>query len=133
MADRSADWSRQAESDLEHAQVSVREGDYEWSCFAAQQAAEKALKALYYALHGDPWGHSVLALLQGLPEAVGARLPRDLSDSARALDKHYIQTRYPNGFDAGAPMDYYTERDARDSIAHAKSILEFCRTEIRQS
>ncbi len=132
MADRSADWFRQAESDLEHAEISVREGDCEWSCFAAQQAAEKALKALYYALHGDPWGHSVLALLQGLPEEVGARLPRDLSDSARALDKHYIQTRYPNGFDAGAPMDYYTERDARESIAHAKSILDFCRTEIRQ-
>jgi HEPN domain-containing protein len=124
------DWFRQAEADLEHAEASAKEADYEWSCFAAQQAAEKAVKALYYTLHGDPWGHSLLALIRALPTAVAARLPEELPDSAKALDKHYIQTRYPNGFDAGAPMDYYTERDAKESIAHAKSILEFCRAEI---
>ena len=132
MANRSMDWFRQAKADLEHAETSAREGDYEWSCFAAQQAAEKAMKALYYSLHGDPWGHSLLALIRGLPEAVAARLPEELSDSAKSLDKHYLQTRYPNGFDAGAPTDYYTERDAKESIAHAKSILEFCRAEICQ-
>ncbi len=132
MANRSADWFRQAEADLEHAEASMKEGDFEWSCFAAQQSAEKAVKALYYALHGDPWGHSLLVLIQSLPETVAARLSGELLDSARALDKHYIQTRYPNGFDAGAPMDYYTERDARESVAHAKSILAFCRAEIRR-
>lgn len=132
MANRDMDWLRQSEADLEHAEASVREGDYEWSCFAAQQAAEKALKALYYTLHGDPWGHSLLALIRGLPEAVAAGLPEELPDSARALDKHYIQTRYPNGFDSGAPTDYYTKKDAEESVAHAKSILEFCRSEIRR-
>ena len=132
MANRSGDWFRQAEADLEHAEASAREGDYEWSCFAAQQAAEKAMKALYYSLHGDPWGHSLLALIRGLPAAVAGRLPEGILDSAKALDKNYIQTRYPNGFDAGAPTDYYTEKDATESIAHAKCILEFCRTEICQ-
>jgi HEPN domain-containing protein len=109
----------------------AKDGDYEWSCFAAQQAAEKALRALYYSLHGDPWGHSILAMFRGLLLEVMGALQTDLIDAAKALDKHYIQTRYPNGFDAGAPADYYTERDARESIAHAKSILEFCRTKIR--
>jgi HEPN domain-containing protein len=132
MANRSMDWFRQAEADLEHAETSAREGDYEWSCFAAQQGAEKAVKAMYYSMHGDPWGHSLLALIQALPAAIAARLPEGILDSAKALDKNYIQTRYPNGFDAGAPMDYYTEKDAKESIAHAKSILEFCRAEIRR-
>jgi HEPN domain-containing protein len=132
MANRSADWFRQAEADLRHAEVSVHEGDCEWSCFAAQQAAEKAMKALYYSLHGDPWGHSLLAMVQSLPSSFAAKLPKDLADSARALDKHYLQTRYPNGFDAGAPADYYTERDAREAIAHAQSFLDFCRAEIRR-
>jgi HEPN domain-containing protein len=131
MANRSGDWFRQAEADLEHAESSARDGDYEWSCFAAQQAAEKALKALYYSLHGDPWGHSILAMFRGLPPEVTVALQVDLIDAAKTLDKHYILTRYPNGFDAGAPADYYTERDARESIAHAKSILEFCRAKIR--
>jgi HEPN domain-containing protein len=132
MSNRATDWLRQAEADIGHAQSALESEDYEWSCFASQQGAEKAVKALYYHLHGDPWGHSVLVLLEGLPEPIRAAAPPDLSDSARALDKHYIPTRYPNGFAQGAPVDYYTKRDAEDSIDHAESILSFCRSQIRQ-
>jgi len=132
MTDRSGDWLRQAGADLEHAELSAREGDYEWSCFAAPQAAEEAVKAPYLSHHGDPWGHSLLALLQSLPKDIAALVKPELLDSARALDKAYIQTRYPNGFALGAPVDYFTERDAFESISHAKSILEFCRSQIRQ-
>ena len=131
MSNRAPDWLRQAEADLQHAELARNNADYEWSCFAAQQAAEKALKALFISLHGDPWGHSVLALLEGLPEAVKRLVNEDLLNSARALDKHYIPTRYPNGFAQGAPMDYYTKRDGEESIGYAKSILEFCRLQIR--
>ena len=132
MSNRAPDWLRQAEADLQHAELARNNADYEWSCFAAQQAAEKALKALFISLHGDPWGHSVLALLEGLPEAAKRLVNEDLLNSARALDKHYIPTRYPNGFAEGAPVDYYTKRDAEDSLRHAKSILAFCETEIRK-
>ena len=101
---------RQAGADLEHAQTSLEHGDFEWSCFAAQQAAEKAV---FYHLHGDPWGPLLLALLEGLVDPVRASVTPELLDSARALDKQYIPTRYPNGFAQGAPTDYYTKRDAR--------------------
>ena len=47
MANRYADWYRQAEADLRHARHSHEDGDFEWSCFAAHQAAEKALKAVF--------------------------------------------------------------------------------------
>ncbi|MCX6338989.1 MAG: HEPN domain-containing protein [Candidatus Aureabacteria bacterium] len=47
MSERSIDWLRQAESDLEQAKSSLREGRYEWACFASQQAAEKGLKSVY--------------------------------------------------------------------------------------
>lgn len=43
MSNRYLDWFRQAEADLQHARNSFADGDYEWSCFAAHQAAEKAL------------------------------------------------------------------------------------------
>ncbi len=36
----------QAQADLEHARKSLEAGDYEWACFAAQQAAEVAVKAV---------------------------------------------------------------------------------------
>jgi HEPN domain-containing protein len=133
MAVRSEDWLRQAQADLEHAELSAREGDFEWSCFAAQQAAEKAVKALFLYHHGDPWGHSLLVLLSSLPGKLADLVAPELLDAAKALDKDYIQTRYPNGFASGAPTDYFTARDASESIGHAKSILDFCQAQIRQS
>ena len=45
MSNRAPDWLRQAQADLEHAQASLEDKDFEWSCFAAQQAAEKAINA----------------------------------------------------------------------------------------
>lgn len=49
MANRSRDWLRQAEQDLGHARRSRDLGDHDRACFAAQQAAEKAVKALHLA------------------------------------------------------------------------------------
>src|SRR5437667_4296457 len=133
MSNRAPDWLRQAEADIEHATSAMENDAFEWSCFASQQGAAKALKALFYHLHGDPWGHSLLALMQGLRDAVRPFVTEELLDSAKALDKHYIPTRYPNGFAQGAPVDYYTKRDAEDSLKHAKSILAFCQSEIRRA
>jgi HEPN domain-containing protein len=45
MGNRAADWLRQAEADLKHARTSLDHGEHEWSCFASQQAAEKAVAA----------------------------------------------------------------------------------------
>jgi HEPN domain-containing protein len=53
MANRIADWFRQAEADLRHARNAQVDGDSEWSCFAAQQAAEKALDAVFLKLRMD--------------------------------------------------------------------------------
>ena len=46
MSNRAKDWMMQAERDLEQALASRKEGRHEWACFAAQQSAEKAAKAL---------------------------------------------------------------------------------------
>jgi HEPN domain-containing protein len=50
MTDRSKDWFNQALRDLEQAESSQAEGRHEWACFAAQQSAEKAVKALHLFL-----------------------------------------------------------------------------------
>jgi HEPN domain-containing protein len=115
---------RQARLDIGHARLAAREGHFEWAVFAAQQAAEKACKALHLALGGDAWGHDLTALLAALPE--GRRAPDNLVDRAKALDKHYIPARYPNGFAQGIPRDHYTQREADQAIADAEAILEFC-------
>jgi HEPN domain-containing protein len=125
MANRHADWFRQAEADLRHARHARDAGDHEWACFAAQQAAEKAVKAVIQVEGGEAWGHSVTVLVGGLAERI--EVPEGLQDAGRRLDKHYIPTRYPNGFDTGAPTDYYTAAEAERAIEDAGSILEFCR------
>jgi len=128
MAERSGDWFRQAESDLRHARNARDDQDFDWSAFAAHQASEKAIKALFQKLHLEAGGHVLSALLEHLPPA--SRPGQELIDTAKELDKHYIPTRYPNGFERGAPVDFYTRAEADRAIAHAEAILEFCRRQI---
>lgn len=130
MPSRSADWFRQAERDLAHARHAAECGDHEWACFAAQQAAEKAVKAVFEHLHGEGWGHVISRLLKALPAEVG--VPSELLEAALRLDKLYIPTRYPNGFDSGAPGDFYTAGEAQMAIEDAGKIIEFCRRAISE-
>jgi len=130
MSNRYADWFRQAEADLRHARNSLKQGDFEWSCFAAHQAAEKALKAVFLKMGMDAWGHTITVLIGNLPKT--ADTPSEtLVNYARFLDKFYIPTRYPYGFESGAPTDFYTSEEARNAIQQAEAILEFCRLQIR--
>ncbi len=127
--ERSRDWMTQARRDLEHARESVRVGHHEWACFAAQQAAEKAVKAVYEARHAEAWGHSVSRLLRVLGEGI----PDNLLEGAVYLDQYYIPTRYPNGFDQGTPMEYYTRTQAEQAVAHAQRIIEYCEGQVPSS
>jgi predicted nucleotidyltransferase len=45
-----------------------------------------------------------------------------LFDCAKTLDKHYIPTRYPNGFDSGAPTDFYTKQEGEMALRCASEI-----------
>jgi len=121
---RAADWMRQAKRDLEHARDDLKGGYFEWACFSAHQAAEKAVKALFQHLHGEARGHSVAGLLKGLGNRVA--VPEDLREAGMRLDRLYIPTRYANSFDSGAPADYFGKEDARRAIGDAKGIVDFC-------
>lgn len=131
VASRHADWLRQAEADLRHARHARAGASHEWACFAAQQGAEKALKAALMRRGADAWGHTVTGLL-GLV-ATEEEAGEALVECAKTLDKHYIPTRYPNGFDAGAPTDFYTRKDSDDAIACAERIVGFARRQAEQS
>jgi len=125
MTNRSKDWFRQAERDVTHARNAMADGHFEWSCFASQQAAEKAVKAVYEHFHGEGWGHVVSKLLKELPDQ--AHVTQTVLETAMRLDKLYILPRYPNGFESGAPMDFYTRAEAEAAITDANAIIEFCR------
>ena len=128
MANRSRDWFDQALRDLEQAQDSRTAGRHEWACFAAQQAAEKAIKALHLHLGQEAWGHVVARLLQDLPESIS--VPSDLVEKGRVLDNAYIPSRYPNGHAEGAPFEHYGPLQSKDLIQYACEITEVIRAQM---
>src|SRR3989337_1272634 len=120
MVNRASDWLAQAERDLRHAEGSRKAEEHEWACFAAHQAAEKAVKALHLARGQESWGHVVARLLEELPE----KPPVELVERARSLDAHYVPTRYPNGFPEGAPFEHYGPRQSEEAVDDAGQIVE---------
>jgi HEPN domain-containing protein len=122
--ERSADWLAQARSDLALARNALDGGFYDWACFASQQTAEKAAKALLMAHGAEAWGHASADLLRRARAVV--ELPDDLVDAALALDKAYIAARYPDAHPSGAPHDRYTRGEAERMIHDAELIVGFC-------
>ncbi len=126
MAERSGDWLAQAERDLDMAERARSGALHEWACFAAQQAAEKALKAAHLARGQEAWGHVVAELLDALAVAP----PAGLRDKTMVLDGYYIPTRYANGHAAGPPADHYGDLQSREAIAYAREVVEFARLQM---
>jgi len=126
VSDRSGDWFAQAVRNLEQATSSQLEGRHEWACFAAQQAAELALKALHLSQMQEAWGHVVARLLEELPFDI----PEDLIDKARVLDAFYLPTRYPNGHDEGAPFQHFGKLQSKEAIVYAREIVEYVRLQM---
>ncbi|MDH7599874.1 MAG: HEPN domain-containing protein [Sedimentisphaerales bacterium] len=128
MANRADDWLRQARRDLEQAKDCQAAGRHEWACFAAQQAAEKAVRALHLHLGQEAWGHMVARLLRELPEQVP--VPVDLVEKGRVLDNFYIPARYPNGHPIGPPYEHYGPIQSQQAIEYAGQIIEFVCTQM---
>jgi HEPN domain-containing protein len=95
-------WLEQARRDLDTARYLFEGARYDAACFAAQQAAEKALKAALIWLAGDrPRTHQLGVLIDEVAshraDAVEA-----LGDIA-GLDPYYVTTRYPDAIGGGIP------------------------------
>ena len=128
MPNRAQDWLRQAEHDLEQAEDCRRAGKHGWACFAAHQAAEKAVKALHQSRGQDVWGHAVARLLEQLPPDI--TVPGELVEKSRTLDSFYIPPRYPNSHSEGAPFEHYGPLQSEEAIRYAREVTEFARAQM---
>jgi HEPN domain-containing protein len=129
-------WMRQAEDDLEVASDNLTIHPA-WSCYAAQQAAEKALKSACI-LHGKatfPPTHSLIKLIGQAPPRVKNAWKRELFQQFAVLALYEAQARYPvliRGTDRfGAPVDVLTSTDARRALSIANRIVGPCRSFLR--
>jgi HEPN domain-containing protein len=114
-------WFSQAKFDLEAAKASLKAESYEWACFQAQQAGEKALKSYLY-LHGKRLiiTHSIHRLIQ---EAIKLEAQFQTIKNTKELDLYYIPTRYPNGLPDETPHEFYQKEDAELCVDYAEKIL----------
>lgn len=125
-------WLRTAEEDLRAAETLLNAGLFAQACFYAQQSGEKAVKALWYLIDADPWGHSIQRLVMDFPQK--QQLP-DLAqwiEQAAFLDKFYIPTRYPNGLPDLTPGQVYTRPEAVRGLETARALVAACREWLEQ-
>lgn len=114
----------QARRDLEHARGDLAGAYYEWAAFSCQQAAEKAVQAVFQRRGAEVRGHSVADMLGVLARTDA--VPDRLRQAALELDKAYIPPRYPNAHASGFPGEKYTRPEAERLIDHANRVLRFC-------
>ena len=116
-------WLRQAEHDLTVARGHQGRGDYSDTCFMAEQAAQKALKAFLIAQgqRSVPI-HSVAQLAER-----SARFDPDFTahiTPGRILDQYYIPTRYPDALAPPAvPFESYTQEQGEKAVTAAENIV----------
>ena len=112
------EWLNRARSNLAKARESpgVEYVYLEDLCFDAQQAAEKAIKAVLIHLNVQfPYTHD-LARLLSLAEHAGAAVPEDVKPAV-ALTEYAVATRYPS------PSEPVSVEEYEEAIALAALVL----------
>ena len=112
------EWLRRAKSNLARAKAGKINADVilEDLCFDAQQAAEKALKALCL-FHGIAFSHTHnIGELLTLLNANDCIVPTEL-DGVDALTEYAVTTRYPGDWD---PVD---KEEYQEALALAEKVF----------
>ena len=114
------EWLVHAQSDLQLARLARTQTSIlaEQVCFHAQQACEKALKAVLLSKHIQfPLTHDLEALLE-LAQAGGVALPKAVEDVG-ILTPYAVEARYP-----GQPEEIATS-EVDEAIGLADTVLQW--------
>ena len=117
------EWLRRARSNLARARNIIPEACLEDLCFDSQQAAEKAIKAVF--VHRGlafPFTHDLARLLSEL-RRTGVKLPKYL-DQAKRLTRFAVETRYPG---LSGPV---TKKEHRGTVRIATAVLRWAEREV---
>jgi len=121
MNDRPDAWLRQAQNDLELAQLAKDNGYLAQACFYASQAAEKGLKSVLLELGLEPPHTHVLNDLVKRLKETGLDTQALEVLSLRSLSRMAIQSRYP--MDATPPSELFDPDETDQALATAREVL----------
>ena len=110
-------WLAFAEYDLKSAKWQQEGKIYVSTCYASQQAAEKALKALLLANGKIP--PKIHSLDRLVTELKTIKINISEIESARELDTYYITTRYPGQY--GGLEDYMVRKMPQKQLSQPKT------------
>ncbi len=118
-------WLGFAQEDLKMAELAMEEGLFNQVCFHAQQAVEKAMKALL-AASGElvPRTHRLADLWQRLPVADREGLAH-LRDAAFDLDRYYLPARYPDALPGILPEGLPRREHAERAVETCRAVLGY--------
>jgi HEPN domain-containing protein len=124
--DDAREWLTRARSNLAHAQQLGGDVLLEDLCYDAQQAAEKAIKALYVH-RGErfPFIHELDELLDLLGRS-GVKVPKYVRE-AEELSQYAVETRYPG---LAGPV---SRREYRRAVRIATAVLRWAERQVAAS
>lgn len=124
--DKARSWLNLAEEDLHWARASFEDKIFRGACFAAQQAAEKSLKAYLVSKNiVTPKIHDLVALNQAC-----VKQDKDfeqLEEACNILSPYYLSTRYPDV----AQFEEYSENQTKDVIEQTNKVVSFVRDKLK--
>jgi HEPN domain-containing protein len=120
MRQEAYNWWRQGLYDYVAARKNMGIGQYYVSVFLAQQAVEKAFKALHIEVlrKMPPHLHDLFRLSDEF------ELPEDIKEAIMELNPDYATARYPDAAN-GIPAEQYSEAIAKRHLNYAKKVLRW--------
>jgi HEPN domain-containing protein len=117
------EWLNRARSNLARAKARIPDAYLEDLCFDAQQAAERAIKAVLLKKKITfPYVHDLVRLLT-LVEGAGAEIPEEVRQ-AESLTRYAVVTRYPG------LTEPVTEIHYQEAVANAEAVVRWAETMI---
>ncbi len=119
-------WFRQAEADYDSAEYNLKGKRYYVCANYSQQAAEKALKALWIFKKKELIKtHSITSLARKL------NVPEKLIFGISSLEPIFRESRYPDVSEK-IPAEEYEEKDAIEFLNIAEEVLIWVKNQMKQ-
>ncbi len=120
------EWLKQADYDIETAEIMFDNKRYFYAVFMCHLSIEKALKGIHLERLKEipPKTHNLVYLV----EKIKLRLPENLYDSVFALNRVSVPTRYPD--DIQRMLKDYNEERTKKVIESGKEVLQWLKKQL---
>ncbi|MBN2089786.1 HEPN domain-containing protein [candidate division KSB1 bacterium] len=124
MSEKYKEWLKQADYDMDTADVMYASGRYFYAVFMCHLSIEKALKGVYHQIFNEvpPKTHNLLYLLEKIDRKPEQRLEKFIIK----LNTASVATRYPD--ELAKIQAAYNQNVTKDILMKSKEVLTWLKT-----